>query len=757
MQSIKRIKVLVKGNVQGVGFRPFVYKLAKELKINGFVLNSFQGVVIEAEAVEEKLLEFIARIKKEKPIISTISSIDYSFETLIGFTNFEIRKSQNFGKISTAVMPDITICDDCLKEIFNPNDRRYLYPFTNCTQCGPRFSIIEALPYDRKNTSMKKFEMCSICKEEFENPESRRFHAQPNACSQCGPNMELFDANKKSIAQNNEAIKTACNYLKQGHIVAVKGLGGFHLMVDAINEKAVEELRKRKNREQKPFAVMFKSIDSIKQFCYVSNIEENILKSKESPIVLLQKNKVKGIAENVSPKNPLFGAMIAYTPLHQIILKEFGKPLIATSGNIADEPICIDETDAFQRLKGIADFFLIHNRPIVRHVDDSIARIIAEKIVLLRRSRGYPLLAFDSVKAKTSVLAVGGHLKNTIALSENNHIFLSQHIGNLDSIESVTAFKKIINDLSDFYDIKPNTIVSDLHPDYFSTQFASKYGLPVVKLQHHFAHILSCMAENNIEDNVLGVAFDGTGYGLDKTIWGGEFLLVDKNNFKRFAHFKTFSLVGGEKSIKETSRTAIGLLFEIFGEKLFEMKSLKPLNKFSEKELKIFKKMLENNINSPKTSSTGRLFDAVSAICGICLDSSFEGEAAMQLEYAINGFKTDKFYNFELLNNNNSLICDWSKMIKEIINDLKNNVSVSEISAKFHNTLAEIIVSVAKVSGNNKVVLSGGCFQNKYLTEKTISRLREEKFSPFFHSLIPSNDGGISIGQIFAVNNGLVK
>jgi hydrogenase maturation protein HypF len=763
-EPLLRLRVTMRGAVQGVGFRPFIYRLARELKLSGWVNNTSQGVVIEAEGQQPQLENFLLRIEKEKPLRSFIQSLESSFLDPVGYSTFEIRHSEESGAKTTLVLPDIATCPDCLREIFDPNNRRYLYPFTNCTNCGPRFSFIEALPYDRPSTTMKNFAMCLDCLAEYHHPANRRFHAQPNACPQCGPHLELWDKEGLPLAAKNDALLEAVDALLRGMIVAVKGIGGFHLMVDAFNEDAVQRLRQRKHREEKPFALMYPSLDAIKQHCDVSKLEERLLLSPESPIVLLKskgpKSEVRSLAASVAPNNPYLGVMLSYTPLHHLLLHELGLPVVATSGNLSDEPICIDEHEALQRLGDIADIFLVHNRPIARHVDDSVVRVMMGRELVLRRARGYAPLPIHLQQPTPPLLAVGAHLKNTIALAAGQDIFVSQHLGDLETAPAYEAFQRVIGDFKKLYEVQPAVVVCDLHPEYLSTKFAKQCNAPpasqkqveVIGVQHHFAHVAACMAENELEGPVLGVAWDGTGYGLDGTIWGGEFLRATPISFERAAHFRTFRLPGGEQAIKEPRRVALGVLYEIFGEKVFAMPELLPVQAFSSQELKLLSNMLAKKLNSPLTSSAGRLFDAVAAIIGVRQQTKFEGQAAMELEFACDGVETDEVYAFELftINRNGSsptIIFDWAPMIRQIVEEQRRDMRLAHIAAKFHNTLVEAIVAIAHRVGEERVVLSGGCFQNKYLTERAIRRLREAGFRPYWHQRIPPNDGGIALGQ----------
>ena len=798
-----RISIVIRGAVQGVGFRPFVYRLATEMGLPGWVLNSSDGVFIEVEGSKARLDEFIIRLQKESPPHAFIQSLEFSHLDPVGYKIFEIKRSDSTGEKTALVMPDIATCTDCLKEIFDPANRRYLYPFTNCTNCGPRFSIIKTLPYDRVNTSMSVFQMCPECQAEYEDPSDRRFHAQPNACPVCGPKLELWDADGVKIAEAHEAMISAVNAIREGKIVAIKGLGGFHLVADARNETAVKLLRERKHREEKPFALMFPSLESIKKECEVNFLEERLLTSPESPIVLLNrrfatdidplklaerienfsifKNPDSEIAPSVAPNNPYFGIMLPYTPLHHILMRELGFPIVATSGNISDEPICIDEREALIRLHGIGDFFLVHNRPIVRHVDDSIVRIIFGRELVIRRARGYAPLPVQ-IKSKTgsSILAVGAHLKNTVALKLKTNVFISQHIGDLETTEAYNAFRRVISDFQTLYEAKPDSIACDLHPDYLSTQYARISRKQMYEIQHHYAHVASCMAENQIEGDLLGVSWDGTGLGIDRTIWGGEFLVTTADSFKRVASFKQFPLPGGEKAIKEPRRSGLGLLFALLGESSFTQMDIETIKAFTKSEINLIQQMLKSSTNCPLTSSAGRLFDAIASLTGLRQHISFEGQAAMELEYLTAQSNTNDTYSFsvdginvkakqeiktsELPQNietesakdnkesvEDILVIDWSPMIKEILNDVRHQIPAYNISRKFHNTLTEIIITVAKHVGLPRIVLTGGCFQNKYLTERTVRRLIEEGLKPYWHQRVPPNDGGISLGQIYAV------
>jgi hydrogenase maturation protein HypF len=759
-----RLRLTRWGAVHGVGFRPFIYRLATGLGLGGWVSNSSQGVLIEVEGGQSQLEEFLLRIEAEKPPRSSIQSLETSFLDPVGHPSFEVRHSDESGEKTALLLPDIATCADCLQEIFEPANRRYRYPFTNCTNCGPRFSIIEALPYDRANTTMANFTMCGHCHAEYENPVDRRFHAQPNACPQCGPHLELSDREGKVLAFHHEALLAAADGIRRGAIVAVKGLGGFHLLADARSKEVVWSLRQRKRREEKPLALMFPSLDLVREQCEVSSLEGRLLCSPESPIVLLRRKagyQPSALAPSVAPGNPCLGVMLPCTPLHHLLMAELGFPVVATSGNVSNEPICTDEHEALRRLGGIADVFLVHNRPIARHADDSIVRVVMGRELVLRRARGYAPLPLQCRESLPPVLAVGAHLKSTVAISVGKAVFVSQHIGDLETMPAVDAFGQVVASLSQVYDFKPAAVACDLHPDYVSTRFAEASGVPLVRVQHHYAHVLACMAENELDSPVLGVAWDGTGYGPDGTIWGGEFLGVTESSFQRAGHFRTFRLAGGDQAIREPRRAAAGLLYEVFGEEISAMQELAPVQAFSAREFELVQTMLKRKLNAPLTSSAGRLFDAVAAIVGLRQKARFEGQAAMELEFALDGVETDEAYPFRLSSSQlrdsalfyhrpSAIVADWEPMVRSILEDLRHGIPVGKVSAKFHNTLAGIIVAMARRAGTERIVLTGGCFQNTYLTERAVRRLEAEGFRPYSHQRVPPNDGGIALGQAVA-------
>lgn len=749
------LKLLLRGAVQGVGFRPFVYRLARELALTGSVRNSTGGVVIEVEGAISHLEQFQDRLVRERPPLAFIQSMEGVELDPSGFSDFQILESVR-GDQPSLVLPDVATCEECLREVLQPSNRRYFYPFTNCTNCGPRYSIIESLPYDRARTSMRHFPMCAQCQAEFDDPLDRRFHAQPNACPVCGPQLEFWSVDGSVFSRREEAIETAATLLRQGRIVAVKGLGGFHLMVDARNDSAVHRLRIKKQREEKPLAVMFPELKDIESCCRVSSTERRVLQAPESPIILLQqrRNPSIPIASSVAPGgNPRLGALLPYTPLHHLLLKCLGFPVVATSGNLSDEPICIDVQEAVQKLGDVADGFLVHDRPIVRHVDDSVVTVMGGRELVLRRARGFTPLPLELKEEFPPVIAVGAHLKNSVAVSHKNNIFISQHNGDLGTEKAFLAFQKTIDCLSRLFEVQPRAVACDLHPDYPSTRFARQSGLPVIAVQHHFAHLAACMGENQLQEPVLGVIWDGSGYGPDGTVWGGEFLLAHCGTFERMAHLRTFSLPGSEQAVREPRRAALGVLFELMGPHLSRHTQFAPVCAFRPAERTTLLRMLSTGLNSPRSSSMGRLFDCVASLLDLRHICRFEGQAAMELEFALKDTHSDDAYLFEIqeaAGERNPLIVDWKNAVMQVQKDKESGLPAGEISARFHNGLIEALVEVAKRSRQTRIVLSGGCFQNHYLTERAVFRLRQEGFQPYWHQRIPPNDGGISVGQVVA-------
>jgi hydrogenase maturation protein HypF len=743
--SKERRRIAIQGVVQGVGFRPFVYGLAVNLGLTGWVVNSPQGVTIEAEGEANLLDLFAFRLQNELP---PNASIDYFVSQLIpvlGESAFEIRRSEVSGAKTARILPDLATCPECLHDIYDPANRRYHYPFTNCTHCGPRFSIIQALPYDRANTTMRSFVMCPECRAEYENPLDRRFHAQPNACPKCGPQLALWDQDGKTLHKREEALLATAQALKTGKIVALKGLGGFQLLVDARNDEAVQRLRQRKGRYEKPFAVMYPALQEVESDCQITPAETRLLTSNAAPIVLLRYIGSQ-IAPAVAPENPYMGVMLPYTPLHHLLTAELSFPMVATSGNHSGEPILTDNEQALAELGEVADLFLVHDRPIARHVDDSVAYVFEEQMVTLRRARGYAPAPVPLEAAETAMVATGAQQKNVLAVAHHGKVILSQHLGDMENAAALDAFTRTRRDFEDLYELHPTAIVCDLHPDYTTTRMAEQSGLPLIRVQHHYAHVLSCIAEHGIDAPVLGVAWDGTGYGTDGTIWGGEFLRVGSDGFERVAHLAPFPLPGGELAAREPRRCALGVLYAMYGEDL-------PRDRldFTPHELDLLIAALRKQINTPMTSSMGRLFDATAALAGLRQRCSFEGQAAMALEFAQDGINHDECYLFHITpvtraDRHIEYIIEWKGMIAALLGDTDS----SAIAAKFHNTLAAMIVRIAQQIGEPKVVLSGGCFQNRALLDRAVKKLRSVGFHPFWQQHIPPNDGGIALGQIAA-------
>ncbi len=731
-----RMKIEIIGAVQGVGFRPFVYKLAKEIGLRGFIINTPEGVKIEVEG--ENLEKFLKLLQTQKPPLAHIYSLSVEYTHEVGYKDFEIRESNAFGKKEAFILPDIGTCEQCLTELFNPKDRRYLYPFINCTHCGPRFSIIERLPYDRENTTMKSFTMCEFCKEEYEDPEDRRFHAQPNACPKCGPWVMLYDNKGSLLAEKEEAILLLLKALKEGKIVAVKGIGGFHLMCNAIEEEVVKTLRERKRRKEKPFAVMFRDLDQLKIFAKPTPIEEAILSSPERPIVLVEKGE-KPLPEAVAPGLKRIGAFLPYSPLHYIITRNLDFPLVATSGNYSEEPIVKDNEQALEKLSQLADFLLLHNRDIKRRCDDSVVKVVGGIPLPIRRSRGYaPLPIKLPYKLSKRVLAVGGMLKNTFAIAWEDRAFVSQHVGDVENYETLRSFEEMVLDLMELYEFEPDIVVCDMHPRYETTRWAKEFAeerrIPLLKVQHHYSHILSCMADRGLKERVLGIAWDGTGYGTDGTLWGGEFLICSYENFERVYHFKPFKLIGGEKAVKEPRRVALSILLEMFGEQALDFEL-----PFEDKELNTLFISWKKGINSPLSSSVGRLFDGVCSILGIRHYNSYEGQSAMILEDLYDPSVKD-CYSFEI----EGTVIDWRPTILDLLEDKEKE----KIPSRFINTLAKIALEIAKKVEIENVCLSGGVMQNNPLVSRIVEYLIGEGFKAYTHQKVPANDGGLSLGQV---------
>ncbi|MDP4092526.1 MAG: carbamoyltransferase HypF [Bacillota bacterium] len=761
-----RYFIKITGIVQGIGFRPFVYNLARDLSINGWVSNTGEGVIIEAESSRDILDQFVKRLKSQAPSLSKIKDISVQEMEYLGYSDFTIKESISGRKKDIYISPDVSICPDCIRELYDAADRRYQYPFINCTNCGPRFTIVRDIPYDRINTTMNKFPMCSECAKEYKEPSDRRYHAQPVSCHNCGPELSLLDSCGKKV-ETNDIISLTRKLISSGKIIAIKGLGGYHLACDAWNTSAVKELRKRKIRDDKPFALMARDIGTAQKYCHINKEERRLLESYRKPIVLLKKQDDVNLPYEIAPGNPCLGIMLPYTPVHLLMFNYkpmknendvagFTDLLVMTSANRSSEPIYYKEDEALENLSEIADYFLTNNRDIYIRTDDSVARVFGNKEYIIRRSRGYvPVpVTVDNYTEKTgvpSVLACGGELKNTFCINKGNEFYLSHHIGDLENTETLDSFIEGIEHFKRIFDTNCSIIAYDMHPEYLSTKFAKSLDIPVkVPIQHHHAHIASCMAENGLTGDVIGIAFDGTGYGEDGNIWGGEFFYGDFCNFKRAGHLKYVKMPGGEAAIKEPWRMALSYICDYFENPVLVIDQLDLFKSVEKSKIDTIIKMLEKNINSPSTSSAGRLFDAVSALLGIRESINYEGQAAIELEYKADGKCTDK-YDFDILDFGGSFEISAEKIFKEIVEDLKANKDKSIVSKKFHNTAAEIIaqgcLKIRSITGLNRVTLSGGVFQNITLLEEAVKLLENREFEVYTHSQVPTNDGGISLGQ----------
>ncbi len=747
---MQRKRIIIEGIVQGVGFRPFVYQAAQKIGVSGWVLNDSRGVTIEAEGQADRLAEFLRTLREDYPPLASISRFEEQDISLAGEDSFVIRQSQALEQRSAQISPDTFVCDDCLNELFDPADRRHRYPFINCTNCGPRYTIVTDIPYDRPKTTMAAFPMCPRCQGEYDDPASRRFHAQPNACPVCGPSLTLTDRRGLVLA-GEDPLQQSVELLKAGKIVAIKGLGGYHLAVDACNDAAVAELRRRKVRDEKPFALMSFDLKQVERYAHCDETERRLLVGTERPIVLLRQKQGHPISDLVAPRNGYFGVMY-------LLLAEGFPALVMTSANLSDEPIAYEDQDAQGRLGEIADYFLRHDRAIHTRTDDSIARVMAGKALLMRRSRGYVPRGVALPATQPSVLAVGGELKNAVCVTRGDRAFLSQHIGDLKNLEVFGSFECTVDHMLGIFDLTPGIVAHDLHPDYYSSRFAE--GLPDVPklaVQHHHAHLASCLAENGVEDEAIGVIFDGIGYGADGRIWGGEFLIGGFKGYRRVGHFRYLPMPGGDAATKEPFRMALSYLYQAFGDELPQLPFLQGIPPH---ELKLYLQMIKRGINSPQTSSCGRLFDGVAALVGLRDRVSYEGQAALELEMAIEGEGEEGKYPYDLYEEGELLIFDPAAMIRALVNDLIQGKVVAVISARFHNTLACMVLDVCRrlraSSGIERVALSGGVFQNCYLTEKVVALLGENDFIVYTHSLVPPNDGGLALGQAIIAGQVLV-
>ncbi|WP_374575565.1 carbamoyltransferase HypF [Phenylobacterium sp.] len=744
---VRRV-IRVHGRVQGVGFRPFVHRQASRLGLAGWVANAADGVVIEAEGAREGLDALLAAIHASPPPLASVGEVEVAEAALLGETAFAIRPSALEGARTAQTPPDVAVCEACLAELFDPADRRHRHPFISCTDCGPRLSLIEDMPYDRSRTSMRGFPMCEACRADYEDPASRRFHAEPIACPDCGPSLSLLDAAGRRIAARDEALSLAERAIARGGIVAVKGIGGYHLMADARGEAAVRRLRAGKRRPDKPFAVMFPDLDAVRRACRVSAEEAALLISPERPIVLLRRGGGE-IAPAVAPGSALLGAILPYSPQHHLIAADLGFPVVATSANLSDEPIATGEAEALERLEGVADLFLAHDRPIVRPVEDSVARIVCDRPLILRRARGYAPAAVAAEGLAQGVLALGGHLKTTVALSRAGEAVVWPHIGDLETLEARAAHERAAHDIARLHDVAPRLIACDLHPDYATSREANGFAAPVVQVQHHLAHVAACMADNGLAEPVLGVAWDGVGYGPDGTIWGGEFLAVARGSWRRAAHLQAFPLPGGDAAVREPRRAALGLLYAAFGEAALSMDDLAPVASFTPAERRTLAVMLARGVNTFACTSAGRLFDAVAALAGLAQRTSFEGQAATRLEEAAGEREVDDGYDFPVRDagDGGALVLDWAPALAAIIADVRAGAEPGEVSAKLHAGLAGAVVEVARRLAAPRVALTGGCFQNARLTRLTVDALRAAGIEPLWHRQVPPNDGGLALGQ----------
>ncbi len=753
------LKISVGGVVQGVGFRPFIYQLAKKHNLRGWVLNTSGSVEIEVEGGKNDLDEFLVELRQDHPPQAHISSLTFTDHRPVGHKQFEIHKSLSQAGKYQLISPDLSTCGDCLKDFTDSKNRRYRYPFTNCTNCGPRFTIIEDIPYDRPLTTMKKFKMCPECQAEYGDPTDRRFHAQPNACPVCGPSLTLTDAAGNKIA-SQDVIATVSKLLKEGAIVAIRGLGGYLLACDAQSDPVVKRLRQRKKRPGKPFAIMLSSLDRVREHCHLSAEEEKLLTSPPSPIVLLPWKPSSSISKLVAPSLKYLGVMLPYTPLHHILMRDTDLPLVMTSGNLSEEPIARDNDEAIKRLTGIADYFLMHNRDIHSRYDDSVTMVAEGKPVILRRARGYAPYPIQLPFKARQVLGCGAEEKNTFCLTREKDAFVSQHIGDMENAETLEHFENTIALYEKMFRIKPEVLAADMHPDYLATKWAQARAeqekLPLVTVQHHHAHSVSCMVENGVTEPVIGVAFDGTGYGTDGHIWGGEFMTADYQGFKRRGHLEYLPLPGGAAAIKKPYRTAIGYLYTLLGEEVLT-EGLPCLDRVDKIELELIKQQIDKKINSPLNSSCGRLFDAVAALSGVCGVINYDAQAAIELEMAASDERVEGAYPFTVTLNDDMRIIGLKELLAAIVSELKAGVPIAKISAKFHNTISQIIVKMcselAEESGLKTVALSGGCFQNRRLLKQVTDELKRSRLKVITHHKVPCNDGGISLGQAVIANS----
>ena len=742
--------IRINGIVQGVGFRPHVYRLAGERRLTGFVRNGGQGVYIEAQGPPGEVAAFTEKLRREPPPLAVIENFSVESAPLAEEGAFRIIHTERGKQARTFISPDMATCDDCLRELFDPRNRRYRYPFINCTNCGPRYTIVRRIPYDRPYTSMSSFELCPQCRAEYENPGDRRFHAQPNACPQCGPRLWLCGAGGEKLPAEDVIEKSAA-LLREGAIMAIRGLGGFHLVVDAANAEAVALLRRRKKRGAKPFALMAATLDSVQSYCRISSRERQLLTSSRRPIVLLEKKENGGLAANVAPGQNYLGFMLPYTPLHHLLLHDFGGVLVMTSANLSEEPIVTGNGEALEKLNGIADYFLLHDREILQRCDDSIVCVDEEQTRILRRSRGYvpaPVTIGDN--DAPAMLAVGGTLKNTIALSRGGQVFLSQYIGDLDNERAYAFFRDSMDHLQRILQITPQYVVCDKHPEYLSTKWARAQNLPVIEVQHHHAHMAAVMAEHQLREKVLGLILDGTGFGEDGTIWGGELFAGDRRGFSRRAWLRPIPLPGGEAAIRNPWRIAWAILYRLEGTAK-DGKDLPFLKDRHPREQENLAVMVRRGINTPLSSGCGRLFDGVAALLGLCSRIDYEAEAAIRLEMVADRTVVDGLGATALPGRFDGEL-DWAPLMAALVEEIRRRKEPRELAARFQNELAELwlraLLRAREELGLNKVVLSGGVFQNRFFSARLRLRLKQKGFTVYEHRLVPPNDGGLALGQI---------
>jgi hydrogenase maturation protein HypF len=752
---VRRKRITVQGIVQGVGFRPFIYRLAHELGLSGWVKNTPDGVIIEVQGEGGVLEKFVEDIMLRKPPLSRITSIlSEEMDPIPEESGFSIIGSSQEGDLRPVIPPDVAICEECEREIFDPSNRRYLYPFTNCTNCGPRFTIVEFIPYDRPKTTMKVFEMCEECKREYNDPLDRRFHAQPNACPVCGPRVwvevsDAFDFKPSSLSLDGDPIAVVGRALSTGMIVAIKGLGGFHIACDARNDDAVSELRRRKGRAWKPFALMCSDLEEARRVVQISKREEEILTSPQRPILLARAREGNGISPLVAPKNPYLGVMLPYTPLHLILFRHSPQTLVMTSGNFSEEPIAYRNEEAKERLSYMVDLFLMHNRDIYVPCDDSVIKDMGLGTIMIRRSRGYVPTSVEIPLDSPPILSCGADMRNTFCVAFGREAVPSQHIGDLEWAETFSYYERAIDHMMGLLQVKPIAIICDMHPGYISTSYgmrrARELGIRTLMVQHHHAHLASCMAENGILSTCIGVAFDGTGYGEDGTIWGGEFFVGNPiDGFKRVAHLKPIPMPGGEAAIRRPLRMAWSYMRD---------SGLDPTGLLDEKEGRIIDVILERRANAPFTSSMGRLFDAVSAMIGVCTEETYEGQPAAELEMVATDVWDPSLppYPWEAIELRDRILISLSPAIREIWHEHKKGEDPRLISARFHRTISEMIAGIcsriSEETGIRDVVISGGVFQNSLLLSDSIRLLKELGLNPIIHREVPPNDGGISLGQ----------